>query len=341
MRPIKWEQGKLFLLDQRALPHNLDYFVCESSTKVHEAIEKMVVRGAPAIGIAAAYGLVLASKEAISKPETQRKQYLIEQGKFLKSARPTAVNLSWSVNFLLELIQTLDETDFTVQLEKAAGRLDSEDFESNLKMGDLGSGLLEKGTRILTHCNAGSLATTGYGTALGVIRSGCRKALVSKVYATETRPWFQGSRLTVTELHEDNIEVTLITDSAAGFLMQTSKIDWVVVGADRVAANGDVANKIGTYSLAILAKYHGARLMVVAPTTTMDVSAKTGKEIPIEYRAAEEVTKLRGEWLTRPQTSALNPVFDITPASLIEALVTEKGVIINPTEEKICCLLAK
>ncbi len=341
MRPIKWDQGKLLLLDQRALPETFDYFVCESSSKVYEAIKNMVVRGAPAIGVAAAYGLVLASKEAVSKPLANRKQYLIKRAEFLKSARPTAINLSWSVNLLLDLIKTLEVERFTPELEKAALRLDSEDYESNVKMGEMGSLLFEEGVQVLTHCNAGALATTGYGTALGVIRSGYKKDLISKVYATETRPWFQGSRLTVTELKEEHIEATLITDSAAGFLMAQSKIDWVIVGADRVALNGDVANKIGTYALAILAKYHSTKFMVVAPTSTLDISAKTGHDIPIEYRDPEEITKYNGEWLARPQTSALNPVFDVTPASLVNALVTEKGVILEPTEKKICSLLAK
>ncbi len=341
MRPIKWDRGRLSLLDQRALPEAFDYFVCESSSRVYEAIKKMVVRGAPAIGVAAAYGLVLASKEADSKPLAERKQYIIERAEFLKSARPTAINLSWSLNLLLDLIRNLDAESFTTELEKVALRLDSQDYASNVRMGEMGSTLFEERVQVLTHCNAGSLATTGYGTALGVIRSGCKKALISKVYATETRPWFQGSRLTITELREDDIEATLITDSAAGFLMARSKIDWVIVGADRVAINGDVANKIGTYGLAILAKYHNTKFMVVAPTSTLDISAKNGGDIPIEYREAEEITKLNGEWLARPQASALNPVFDVTPASLVDALVTEKGVILEPTEEKICSLLAK
>jgi len=301
----------------------------------------MVVRGAPAIGVAAAYGMVLVAKEAAEKPRASRKEYIFSRAEFLKGARPTAVNLNWAVDSMIRIVESTDWVEIRHKIEKAAETIHADDLEANREMGRLGSNFIDVGSGVLTHCNAGALATAGYGTALGVIRSAHKKDLIEKVYATETRPWLQGSRLTATELGQDGIGVTLIADSAAGFLFRSGAIDWVIVGADRVAVNGDVANKIGTYSLAVLAKHHSVRFMVVAPTSTIDAKVFEGSNIPIEYRSGEEITKFGEKWLATPKTEALNPVFDVTPAELIDVLVTEKGVILNPREGKIQSLISK
>ncbi len=341
MDPISWQGGRLILLDQRRLPNSIEYLSCETSQEVFEAIRSMVVRGAPAIGVAAAYGMVLVAKEAAEKPPATRKEYIFSRAEFLKGARPTAINLKWALDSMIRIVESTDWVEITHKLERTAVTIHADDLEANSEMGRLGATLIDVGSGVLTHCNAGALATAGYGTALGVIRSAYKKGLVEKVYATETRPWLQGSRLTATELQWDGIGVTLIADSAAGFLFRSGRIDWVIVGADRVAVNGDVANKIGTYSLAVLAKYHQVRFMVVAPTSTIDAKVFEGSNIPIEYRSGEEITKFGEKWLAPPKTEAFNPVFDVTPAELIDVIVTEKGVILNPQEGKIQSLISK
>ena len=341
MDPISWQDGRLILLDQRRLPNSIEYLSCETSQEVFEAIRSMVVRGAPAIGVAAAYGMVFVAKEAEEKPSATRKEYIFSRAEFLKGARPTAVNLNWAIDGMIRIVESTDWIEMRHKLERAAVTIHADDLAANREMGCLGAALINIGSRVLTHCNAGALATAGYGTALGVIRSAHKKGLIENVYATETRPWLQGSRLTTTELRNDGIGVTLIADSAAGFLFRSGRINWVIVGADRVAVNGDVANKIGTYSLAVLAKYHHVRFMVVAPISTIDTKVIKGSDIPIEYRSNEEITKFGERWLAAPNTEALNPVFDVTPAELVDVLVTEKGVIFNPEEGKIRSLIIK
>lgn len=335
MEPIKWLDDRLILLDQRRLPNVVEYLACRTSGDVFEAIRNMIVRGAPAIGVAAAYGMVLAAKEAEGKSLGDQKAHLFSRAEILRGARPTAVNLDWAIKKMIHVVESVSSTELKQELEVAATQIHSKDLDANYKMGAAGADLIGADSGVLTHCNAGALATTGYGTALGVIRNGHKKGSITRIFATETRPWFQGSRLTTTELAEDGIGVTLITDGAAAFLFQSGEIDWVVVGADRIAMNGDVANKIGTYSLAVLAKYHKVRFMVVAPTSTIDAKAPDGSAIPIEYRSGEEITKFGQNWLAKPETEALNPVFDITPAKLVDVLVTEKGVVLKPKEKKI------
>jgi methylthioribose-1-phosphate isomerase len=252
----------------------------------------------------------------------------------LANSRPTAVNLFWAIERMTVLYKSLP-TDVSPEpvLLQEAKMIHAEDIESNHTMGHLGSGLIDSNSTVLTHCNAGALATGGFGTALGVIRQGYADGKIKHVYADETRPWLQGARLTAWELQQDHIPVTLQSEGAAAALMASGKLDWVIVGADRIAANGDVANKIGTYMLAILAKYHGVRMMVVAPTSTIDWRLQDGKEIPIEQRSAEEVTMIHGVQIAPEGVNALNPAFDVTPANLVDAIVTEAGVILSPSLE--------
>jgi methylthioribose-1-phosphate isomerase len=290
----------------------------------------MRVRGAPAIGIAAAYAVALSVMQHYSKSNTDWKQKVASDVQQLAKSRPTAVNLYWALSIMQEVITEHADNPIPQAIAKAE-QIHQEDIQANLTMGELGADLLTDATAVMTHCNAGALATGGYGTALGVIRSACKRGL-TKVYAGETRPWLQGARLTVWELAQDNIETTLIADSAAAWLMKSNKIDWIIVGADRIATNGDVANKVGTYSLAVLAKQHGVKLMVVAPVSTLDFSIETGDDITIEHREPNEL--LADCYINdEPLINGWNPVFDITPADLITAIVTEKGVIHNPAKE--------
>jgi len=326
VQPIVWAGGRLRLLDQRLLPQQEAYFDCHSAEDVAGAIREMAVRGAPAIGIAAAYGLVLAVAHDPSSYEAAER--------VLAQSRPTAVNLRW----VLERMRRLGARSREALLAEAR-RIHEEDLAQNQRMAAFGAALLPRGARVLTHCNTGALATGGHGTALGVIRTAHAQGKVAQVFATETRPWLQGARLTAWELQKENIPARLIADGAAAWLMAKHDIDWVIVGADRIAANGDTANKIGTYALAVAAARHGVKFMVVAPTGTFDARCATGADIHIEERAALELTEFRGAQVAPANTDAFNPVFDVTPAGLITALVCEKGALRRPTKGSIRRLL--
>jgi methylthioribose-1-phosphate isomerase len=325
VNPIAWTGETLRLLDQRVLPHQVEFLDCRSAADVAQAIHAMAVRGAPAIGIAAAYGLVLDVKAG--RPYEAAEQVLAQ-------SRPTAVNLRWA----LARMRTVQPRTGAALLAEAEA-IHREDLEQNLKMGALGAGLLPANARVVTHCNTGALATAGHGTALGVIRSAHALGKIARVYNTETRPWLQGARLTAWELQQDGIPASLIADGAAAHLMAREKIDWVIVGADRIAANGDTANKIGTYALAIAARHHGVKFMVVAPSGTFDLSCPDGANIPIEERGATELTEFRGQGVAPAGFAAFNPVFDVTPAALIDAIVCEQGVVERPDAEKLTRLL--
>lgn len=345
LQPVKWVNDQLLLIDQRLLPDELVYLNYLTSKAAADAITDMVVRGAPAIGITAAYAVVLAAKETLDTSENNWKESIEPLIEYLAAARPTAINLHWAIKRMQRCILKLDTNEsntLVIQtLLNEAKCIHEEDIQANKTMGQFASDLLPENCGVLTHCNAGALATGGYGTALGVIRSGVADGKISKVYADETRPWMQGARLTAWELLEDNIPVTLIADSAAAYLMQQGKIQWIVVGSDRIAANGDVANKIGTYSLAVLAKYHGIKFMVAAPTSTIDMNMASGEGIPIESRSDEEVLSVMGQRIAAEGANSWNPVFDVTPASLVDAIVTEKGVVKQPTREKILAMMGK
>lgn len=335
VRALQWEDGALKVLDQRLLPVNETYLRLRSVAAVEDAIREMAVRGAPAIGIAAAYAVVLAAREAYERHHSAWRQHVDPALDALAAARPTAVNLRWAVDQMRGLFGQIDGNPVPVLLA-AAERIHAEDVAANRHMGELGAALVQGG--VLTHCNAGSLATGGYGTALGVIRSARSLGREVTVYACETRPWLQGARLTAWELLKDGIPVTVIADSAAGSLMQSGAIQWLIVGADRIAANGDVANKIGTYSLAVLARHHGVRVMVVAPLSTIDLKTDSGAAIPIETRSQDEIRYFAGATIAPPEAAAHNPVFDITPAELVDFLVTEKGLIERPGAARISAL---
>lgn len=327
---LAWQDKQLSVLDQRLLPEQVHYLVCTTAPEVAEAIKSMCVRGAPAIGIAAAYAVALSVQQHYAQDNVQWRQQVKSEIELLAASRPTAVNLFWALSVMQETLTTLDHSPVLAVLNKAV-EIHQQDIAANQKMGEIGADILAGAQGLLTHCNAGALATGGYGTALGVIRS-AQKRQARKIFAGETRPWLQGARLTVWELAEDNIPATLIADSAAAMLMKSGKLDWIIVGADRIAANGDVANKIGTYSLAVLAKHHGVKMMVVAPMSTIDFKMENGEQIEIEQRDAREFLpdcySQEGSLV-----DAWNPVFDITPAALISVIVTEQGAVFSPFEQ--------
>lgn len=338
---IVWHNEKLYLLDQRLLPQREVYLAVNSLAEVTTAICDMVVRGAPAIGISAAYGIALGSKTRFIANSITWKEELNIDIEHLARARPTAVNLFWSLRRMQKLIIQLDvEHNPFPRLLAEAQAIHAEDAAANRYMGSLGAALIDKPTEVITHCNAGALATGGYGTALGVIRAAHAAGKITQVWADETRPWLQGSRLTAWELQKDGIPIKLLADSAAAARMQSGKVGWVIVGADRIAANGDVANKIGTFQLAITARYHQVRFMVAAPTSTIDLKTARGVDIPIEERSSYELLSCNGQKIAPEGVMAWNPVFDITPASLVDALVTERGVILNPNAHKMAELFA-
>ncbi|MEO8160605.1 MAG: S-methyl-5-thioribose-1-phosphate isomerase [Arenimonas sp.] len=337
VRPIRWQDGALHLLDQRLLPFQVEYLQCSDSHQVSEAIRALVVRGAPAIGIAAAFGVVLAAKDieaADGREALARMQAAITE---LNASRPTAVNLMWAITRMSQRLAD-SGADWRAALEREALAIEMEDLAANRHMGALGAALIAPGSGVLTHCNTGSLATAGFGTALGVIRAGVAMQRISKVYAGETRPWLQGARLTVWELQQDGIAATLIADSAGAHLMNTGAVQWLVVGADRICANGDTANKIGTYAHAISARHHGVRVMVVAPASTVDMATPDGSHIHIEERHGDELLSLSGTRTVAEGVHAFNPVFDVTPAQLVDALVTERGVIEHPDTAKMAAV---
>jgi len=319
--PLRWDGNALFLLDQRLLPREEKWVACRSASDVADAIRTMVVRGAPAIGVSAAYGMALAAKAG---------EDLDRAGDELKRARPTAVNLAWAVDRMLR--------HRGGDLVAAAEAINREDVESCMAIGRHGAALLGAQATVLTHCNAGALATAGYGTALGVIRAAVESGKRIAVFADETRPYLQGARLTAWELQQDQIDVTLITDNMSGHFFKEGTFDAVVVGADRIAANGDTANKIGTYTVAVLANAHGVPFYVAAPVSTIDPNCPTGAEIPIEERSAEEVVDIFGARVAPEGIHVRHPAFDVTPARLITAIITERGVLRAPYEDAIARL---
>jgi len=329
VRPIRWTGDALELLDQRTLPFKVDYVACHSSDDVAAAIHALTVRGAPAIGIAAAWGVVLAAG-SIDAPDGAEAAHKLEPAMLrLNAARPTAVNLAWALARMRNMLGQAGP-DWREVIEREARAIETEDLAANRHMGALGASLIAPGSGVLTHCNTGSLATAGFGTALGVIRAGVAEGRIARVFAGETRPWNQGARLTVWELQQDGIDATLIADAAASHLMKSGQVQWVVVGADRICANGDTANKIGTYQLAIAAKHHGLKFMVVAPSSTVDMDTASGDLIEIEERDPAELLAFRGERTVAEGVRAWNPVFDVTPHGLIDAIVTEQGVVERP-----------
>ncbi|MBI3773917.1 MAG: S-methyl-5-thioribose-1-phosphate isomerase [Gammaproteobacteria bacterium] len=334
IRAVEWSEAGLKLLDQRLLPMLKQWVTLRDVEGVANAIRDMVVRGAPAIGVTAAYGMVLAGRARYVASPRSWKQDIEADLQTLAQSRPTAVNLFWALERMKVFIATLPEGDPGVALLEEATRIHDEDIAANRRMGALGAELIKSDSVVLTHCNTGSLATGGFGTALGVIRAAYGAGKIRHVYADETRPWLQGARLTAWELVEDEIPVTLIADSAAASLMRQGQVKWVIVGSDRIAANGDVANKIGTYSLAVIARHHGVKFMVVAPTTTVDMNLSSGDQIPIEERAEEEVLSLVGQRIAPQGVRAWNPSFDVTPAALVDAIVTERGVVLAPDVAK-------
>ncbi len=333
IRPIRWAGETLELLDQRKLPFVVEYLTCATSDEVAAAIHALAVRGAPAIGIAAAWGTVLAAREIDAADGAAAIEALEPALKRLNAARPTAVNLAWALARMRRVLADAGD-DWREVLEREARAIETEDLAANRRMGEMGASLIAPGSGVLTHCNTGSLATAGFGTALGVIRAGVAQGRIGKVFAGETRPWMQGSRLTVWELQQDGIDATLIADAAASHLMKGGQVDWVVVGADRICANGDVANKIGTYQLAITARHHGRKFMVVAPSSTVDMDTASGDLIEIEERDASELLGISGSRTVAEGIQAWNPVFDVTPAGLIDAIVTEKGIVEHPDAER-------
>lgn len=380
VQAVRWDDGAVVILDQRQLPAREEYLRLRSVAAVIDAIRNMAVRGAPAIGIAAAYGAVLAARECFERRGARRRAELDALLEQLAAARPTAVNLRWAVERMRAAVAGLDADPEPVLLALAR-RLHQEDVAANRRIGEIGAQLLlaanpaiparadarppasphdrrehaspatavvevegqpppqAGGIAVLTHCNAGALATGGYGTALGVVRSLFAAGALQRVYATETRPWLQGARLTAWELARDGIPVSVIADSAAGMLLASGKVHAVVVGADRVCANGDVINKIGTYALALLAAAHELPFMVAAPLSTVDPDTPEGGAVPIEERDPNELVRFHGEPLAPATAGVLNPVFDLTPARLLRWLVTERAAVEHPDRGRIRALL--
>lgn len=347
LRPVRWADGGAVLMDQRRLPHEEVYLHFSTSEEVAQGIRDMVVRGAPAIGLAAAYGAVLAAAEADAIVADRSPQRWLEQFRQalrpLAEARPTAVNLGWALAQMDQAAQRLlmaaDQAP-VAELKQLADELVTEDLAEGEQMAEFGAGLIEPGSVVLTHCNAGALATGGVGTAVGVINAAWRQGRIDRVYASETRPWLQGSRLTAWELQQQGIDPCVLVEGAVGALLRDRGVSWLIVGADRIAVNGDVANKIGTYGAALLARQHGVKVMVVAPTSTIDPALASGDEIEIEQRGSDEITEIGGVRVAADGVEVWNPVFDVTPAQLVDFIVTEKGVVKTPSTVAIQSLLA-
>jgi methylthioribose-1-phosphate isomerase len=331
---LRWRDSRIEMIDQRILPAAFEYVACDSAESVAHAIRSMVVRGAPAIGVAAAYGVALEALRLQGEPTAAFNTGMERGFARLAESRPTAVNLFWALARMRDVLQACagaDRRDAAQRLLREAHDMLAEDVHINRAMGEHGAALLPDGARVLTHCNAGALATAGHGTALGVFRSAVEAGKKISVIADETRPFLQGARLTAWELVQEGIPVTLIADNMSGHLMAKGEIDAIVVGTDRVAANGDVANKIGTYMVAVLAQRHGIPFYVACPLSTIDLTLATGADIPIEERDPAEVMGFR-DCLWAPEGVAVrNPAFDVTPAELVTALITEKGVVSNQT----------
>jgi methylthioribose-1-phosphate isomerase len=329
IRPIKYADGVLSLIDQRRLPTEEVWLEYTDYKEVAEAIRSMVVRGAPAIGVTAAYGAFFGARDIAAKTHDEFTGQFDQVCDLLAATRPTAVNLFWALDRMKSLVRANPEQpvgNLKIGLEYEAMAINEDDIRINMSMGRHGAELLPEQVRILTHCNAGALATAGYGTALGVIRAAVAAGKQVAVIADETRPFLQGARLTAWELQQDNIQTALICDNMAGYLMSKGAIDAVIVGADRIAANGDVANKIGTYTVAVLAKEHNIPFYVAAPTSTIDLQITDGSQIPIEERDICEVTHIGEQQLAPDGIAVLNPAFDVTPARLVSAIITEFGV---------------
>ena len=339
---LRWNNGALEMIDQRVLPARFEYLSYGSAATVAEGIRSMVVRGAPAIGCAAAYGVALEALRLRESVTGEFRAGMEVAFEVLAQSRPTAVNLFWALKRMRLVWEELGSAGGTAtvasRLLQEAHEIHAEDIRINRAMGKAGAELLADNARVLTHCNAGALATAGWGTALGVIRSAAEAGKKISVIADETRPFLQGARLTAWEMVQERIPVTLITDNMAGHLMAHREVDAVIVGTDRVAANGDVANKIGTYMVAVLARRHGIPFYVACPLSTIDLSIASGAEIPIEERAPEEVTGFRDCQWAAQGVSVRNPAFDVTPAELVTALITEKGVVFAPDREKLMAL---
>jgi methylthioribose-1-phosphate isomerase len=335
VRTIQWKNDRVIMLDQRLLPHKEVYRVCRSYEEVAQAIRDMVIRGAPAIGVAAAMGVALGASQATEKTFDRKFERILS---VLAKTRPTAVNLFWALEKMrkvytenrsrgIEMVKRL--------LKEEAQKIYKEDIAANKQLGKFGASILRDARRVMTHCNAGALATAGYGTALGVIRALKESGKLVEVWVNETRPFLQGARLTAWELKKEKIPAILVTDNMAGYLMQKGRVDAVVVGCDRVASNGDVANKIGTYGIAVLAKRHGIPFYVAGPTSSIDIDCASGKDIPIEQRDPKEVSHICGQSLAPKGIKAFNPAFDITSQDLISAIITEKGIIRPPYQQNI------
>ncbi len=342
-RTLAFRGGALSLIDQRKLPGEETYVSCRTEDEVAGAISDMVVRGAPAIGVAAAYGMALAAARRANSGAKAQRRAIERAARTLAATRPTAVNLFWAIEKMRA--RALEGGDDPAAVAESllllAGEIHEEDAAVCRKIGDLGAALLPERTSVLTHCNAGALATAGYGTAGGVIRSGFRDGRVREVFVDETRPFLQGARLTAWELSRDGVPVVLITDGMAAHCMSLGRVGAVVVGADRVAANGDFANKIGTYGLAVLAREHGVPFYAAAPTSTIDMNTARGADIPIEERPEEEVRSFRGEAVAPEGVRVFNPAFDVTPARFVDALVTERGVVRLSKGETLASVMAE
>jgi len=332
VRTLFLKKNTLKILDQWLLPSKIYYITCRTYKDVYQCIKDMAVRGAPAIGVAAGYGMYLASVEKKFKNVSELKKYLQIAGKYLVSARPTAVNLFWAVERMKRIVRSPESgvRSLRKNLLQEANKIYYEDISINKKIGANGAKLIKKNSTVLTHCNAGALATAGWGTALGVIRTAYKKGKIKLVYVDETRPYLQGARLTSWELQQEKIPCVLITDNMAGYFISQKKVDAVIVGADRIAANGDTANKIGTYTLAVLCKYNKIPFYVAAPSSTFDLMITDGKKIKIEYRNSDEVIFINGKRIAPVGVKALHPAFDITPNNLITAVITEKGILHPP-----------
>lgn len=335
---LKWQEGVLSLLDQTILPNEISYVECKTTEDVFSAIRTMIVRGAPAIGVSAGYGMVFAARECRSEDyDTFIKKYE-EKANYLNDSRPTAVNLMWAVNRMLQKARTLGDKSMDEILEilqQEAELIHKEDVEINRAIGSNLLSLLKPGDTVLTHCNAGALATSEYGTALSVFYMAQEKGIPLKVYADETRPRLQGARLTAFELFHAGVDVTLISDNMAAVVMSQGKIDAIIVGCDRIAANGDTANKVGTYNVSILAKEFGIPMYIAAPTPTIDMDCPTGADIPIEERDGDEITVVNGVRIAPEGIKTYNPSFDVTPGAHIAAIVTEKGIARAPFTESL------
>jgi len=334
---IAWKGGKIRFIDQTLLPHKLKYVSTDDIKRLWRAIKRLEIRGAPAIGIAGALGIVIGIKRSKAKAFDKLLKELQGSSKYLGSSRPTAVNLFWALKRMEGAARgnrSKSVTAIKAILLKEALKIIDEDMKNCRRMARFGASLVKHGSRILTHCNAGGLATADYGTALGVLFESNRQGKSIKAYVDETRPLLQGARLTTWELMREGIDTTLICDNMAASLMAKGRIDMIFVGADRIASNGDTANKIGTYSLAVLAKYHRIPFYIVAPLSTFDFNIKSGKEIPIEERSGDEVRTVSGKLIAPKNVKAYNPAFDVTPNELITAIVTEKGIFKRPYEPR-------